>query len=270
MIWPSLDEKKRQILADENVIIIMGRGHSGTRIMTRICEKLGINLGATDELKSGDCASLYFTRTIKKVAIHDIDCNLTNSRKTWLQNRFNRSAYKYFHNLKPEGMWGWKFPETYLIGPYVRKTFPKARYIHLLRDGRDLAFKNHLTDDPNRKLGKVLLDHINALDDPHHLQAAASWACQVSAWDTFANDLPENSVLDLRFEDLVNDPWPEIEKIASFLKIPITQECRDFVSEEIDTSKAAQHRENPPEKIKEVIKEIGPVLEDQGYLEENR
>lgn len=250
---------------DQDVVIVMGRGHSGTRVMTRICERLGINLGATEELKSGDTADLRFTRSIKKIAIQDIDCNFTNRRKDWLQNRFNRSVHRYFRDLNPGGLWGWKFPETYLIGPYVREIFPKARYVHLLRDGRDLAFKHHLTDDPNRKLGRVLLDHIGALGKPHHLQAAASWEFQVNGWDAFAKTLPEGSVLDLKFEDLLQSPGEIVERLTGFLNTSITKECETFVAEELDTSKSRQHRENDPAQIAEVIDEIGETLERKGY-----
>lgn len=265
MLWPALVDKDREFLAEQEVIIIMGRGHSGTRVMTRICECLGVNVGATEGLKTGDTADLKFTRPIKKVAIHDIDCNFTNKRKKWLQNRFDQAVNKYYQRLQPTGLWGWKFPETYLIGPYVRETFPKARYIHLLRDGRDLAFKNHLTDDPNRKLGQVLLQHIGACDKPHHLQAALSWEYQVNGWDTFTKTLPEGKVIDFKFEDILKTPRETVSQLTEFLGVPMTQECDDFLSAELDTSKARQHRENDPAEVKEVIEAIGPTLKKFGY-----
>jgi hypothetical protein len=265
MFWPSLAAGKKQFLSGEEVVIVMGRGHSGTRVMTRICETLGLNLGATEELKSGDTADLRFTRPIKKIAIHDIDCNYTGSQKTWLQNRFERAVGKYHDRLQPTGTWGWKFPETYLIGPYVEETFPKAKYIHLLRDGRDLAFKNHLTDDPNRKLGKVLLEHIGALDKPHHLQSALSWEYQVEGWAAFAKRLPGERVIDFRFEDILTSPEDSTEQLAEFLGIPVTDECRDFLSRELDGSKARQHRENDPAQVEEVVAAIGGTLEQYGY-----
>ncbi|MEM9281985.1 MAG: sulfotransferase [Verrucomicrobiota bacterium] len=266
MIWLPLSEQRRRVLEDEEVIIIMGRGHSGTRVMTRICENLGINVGATSELKSGDTADLRFTRSIKKIAIHDINANQKGMTKPWLVNRFQRSVDRYLRDLKPTGMWGWKFPETYLIGPYVRETFPRARYIHLLRDGRDLAFKNHLTDDPNRKLGRVLLEHIGMMGQPHYLQAAASWEFQLNGWETFAETLPKGSVIDFRFEDLLSEPSECVESLAAFLGVPVTDQCKDFVARELDTSKRRQHRENDPSEVSKVVAKIGDTLRRYDYV----
>ncbi len=266
MWWLPLAEKHKKFLAGEEVVIIMGRGHSGTRVMTRICECLGVNVGATGELKTGDTTDLKFTRTIKKVATHDIDCNFTNERKSWLQNRFDRAVSKYYQGLDSREVWGWKFPETYLIGPYVRDTFPKARYIHLLRDGRDLAFKKHLTDDPNRKLGKVLLSHLGAMDKPHHIQAALSWEYQVNAWAAFAETLPEGSVIDFRFEDILRTPRESVAQLTEFLGLEMTEACDEFLTNELDTSKARQHRENDPKQVSEVIDVIGDSLKAYGYI----
>ena len=234
--------------------------------MTRICESLGINVGATPGLKTGDTADLKFTRSIKKIAIQDIDCNVRKESQPGLQNRFDWAAHRYYCGLSPSGAWGWKFPETYLIGPYVHKTFPSARYVHLIRDGRDLAFKNHLTDDPNRKLGKVLLGHLDALDKPHHLQAALSWEFQMKAWDSFAKELPGGSVIDFRFEDLLKEPETMVEQLTEFLRVEMTDSCRYFLETELDTSKARQHRENDPEKVREVVEAIGDTLEKYQYL----
>ncbi|NRB75994.1 MAG: sulfotransferase [Verrucomicrobiales bacterium] len=267
MFWLPLDQETKDFFKEEEVVIIMGRGHSGTRVVTRICETLGINVGATEELKSGDTADLKFTRPIKKVAIHDIDCNFTGSRKNWLLNRFQLAAGRYYKRLQPSGTWGWKFPETYLIGPYVHETFPKAKYVHLIRDGRDLAFKEHLTDDPHRKLGRVLLNHIGVMDQPHYLQAARSWEYQVKGWDAFASHLPEGKVIDFKFEDILTEPRESVERLTHFLGCPMTKACETFLQEELIVSKKKHHRENDPDEVAAVTEAIGDTLRAKGFLD---
>ena len=121
--------------------------------------------------------------------------------------RFQTAVYGYYVRLgAPPDHWGWKFPETYLIAPYVAATFPQARYVHLLRDGRDIAFKRHLTDDPKRQLGKKLLVAQRALALPHHIQTAISWAFQVERFEQFRQSCQAARIFDIKFEQLCERP----------------------------------------------------------------
>jgi hypothetical protein len=63
---------------------------------------------------------------------------------------------------------GLEIPGNLPDSPYITKTFPHARYMHMVHDGRDIAFKYHLTDDPKRKLGNRILTLQNALTLPYH------------------------------------------------------------------------------------------------------
>src|SRR5205823_1132143 len=39
--------------------------------------------------------------------------------------------------------WGWKVPRTILMLPFVHEIFPGMRAIHLVRDGRDMAYSRN-------------------------------------------------------------------------------------------------------------------------------
>ena len=124
--------------------------------------------------------------------------------------------------------------------------FPKARYLHLVRDGRDLAFKRHLTDNPRRRLGRLVLKTTGALQHPRHLQAALSWSYQVDQFDAFRPCLPPERILDLTFEQICATPSEATGRICSFLGVPMTEACRRYLAEEIDPRKISQHREVDP------------------------
>ncbi|MCU0990062.1 MAG: sulfotransferase, partial [Xanthomonadales bacterium] len=159
-----LPRKQRKQLARQSPVVIMGRGHSGTRLLAGILLHLGVDLNANlARHRSGDMLDQ---------AEHSVDPACVGQLGFRDLNRFSKASFAYYRRLDPGGRpWGWKFPETYLIGPYVRAVFPQARYIHLLRDGRDLAFKQHLTDLPQHRLGRAILRQQRALGDPRHLQA---------------------------------------------------------------------------------------------------
>ncbi len=247
-------------------IVIMGRGHSGTRILTWLCARLGVQLGEHPERKTGDVDDLKFSRRIKKIAIKASGTDWTSAEMASGPRSLEAAARKYFRNLgSPTGRWGWKFPETYLIGPLVERVFPEAVYIHLVRDGRDIAFKQHLTDDPTRKLGRKLLQYLNALEEPHHVQAARSWQHQVEQFRIFKATIPSERMLEMRYEDLCTKPREEGARLCAFLNLPMTDEAADYLATGIRSDKVAQYLENRPEHIAEVEARVGGLLSELGY-----
>jgi hypothetical protein len=265
--WRNRRTVKKQVafLASLQPVLIMGRGHSGTRVLSYACTHLGIQLGTTSA--TGDADDRTFTRTIKKIACRNLAPRTIDSVDGKDLIRFQDAVFRYYTKIgSPQTPWGWKFPETYLIGACVERTFPQARYIHMVRDGRDLAFKRHLTDDPNRTLGKKLLTHIGAMDLPHHLQAAMSWAFQVDRFDAFRKTLNANQVLDIQFEDICREPMAAMQDVCQFLNIPMTEQCESFITKQLDLGKIAQYKSEDPAKIQEIEQAIGDTLKRHGYL----
>ncbi len=246
-------------------VLIMGRGHSGTRVLSYACTHLGIQLGTTSA--TGDADDRTFTRTIKKIAGRNLQPPAYGNVDEKDLARFQKAVFRYYKKIgSQEALWGWKFPETYLIGPYVERTFPQARYIHMVRDGRDLAFKRHLTDDPERRLGRKLLTQIGAMGLPHHLQAALSWAFQVDRFDAFCGGLPADRVFYLRFEDMCLQPLALMHRLCDFLRIPMTVDCERYLARQLEAGKIAQYKSEEPEKIRDVEKAVGATLKRHGYL----
>lgn len=42
-----------------------------------------------------------------------------------------------------ERLWGWKEPNTHVVLPHLARCFPGLRYIHVVRDGLDMAFSRN-------------------------------------------------------------------------------------------------------------------------------
>lgn len=243
----------------------MGRGHSGTRVMAWALDALGIRMGTLKAKSTGDCQDRRFTGTIKKLARRTLHRPATASPAKRDLRAFQKAVHNYLEwmgDLKPA--WGWKFPETYLIGNIVDATFHNARYIHMIRDGRDLAFKFHLTDDPNRGLGRTLLEHLNAVDQPDHIQAALSWDFQVKRFGAIADRL-EDRLHTLTFEAFCHNPLEEMKRIASFLGVPMTLKCETYLKDHVNPAKIAQFRNEDPAKVTEVEKLISETLDRYGY-----
>lgn len=264
-----LGRNKISALQQLEPCVVMGRGHSGTRLVASICHHLGVEMG-TDAVKvpSGDPAENSFKHHQRFVATHSLDICSPEQLRAIDLNRFQKAVYGFHQRLAVnDGLWGWKFPETYLIGPYVEKTFPRARYIHLMRDGRDLAFKRHLTDVPEHRLARAILRRQDALGLPHHLQAGLSWALQVELFEQFRKSVADKRILELRYEDLVIDPLSAVSQICRFLDVPLTSAAREYVEKCINADQVGAFRSQDVIKVQEVEDHIGDTLRRQGYLE---
>lgn len=264
-----LAPEKAAVLARQPPVVVMGRGHSGTRLLAGILVHLGVEMG-TDltRHRSGDVLDRSFQQHIRKVAVRCVDPRRAGETGFMELNRFKKAAFGYYRRLDPGPRpWGWKFPETYLVGPYVRATFPTARYIHLLRDGRDLAFKAHLTDLPRHRLARAILRQQRALKDPRHLQAAKSWALQVELFDRFGRKLGADQLLEVRFEKLLAAPGEEANRICRFLGLEMTADCCRYLERVIDPVRASQYLREDPARVREVEQAIGPVLARFGYAD---
>jgi hypothetical protein len=269
-----LPHRTAERLAREEPVVVMGRGHSGTRVLSWALEELGVRLGTLAEKTTGDLQDRRFTRTIKKIAARELERPPLAEPRPADVRRLRRGAFKLLRWMErnaagwPDRVaWGWKFPETYLVGNVVDAVFPRARYVHMVRDGRDLAFKAHLTDDADRGLGRRLLRHLGALHEPRHLQAARSWDFQVRRFTEFESRLGDR-VHRLTFEELILDPEASTKRLCSFLGIGFTDACRRFLAESLRRGKVSQHREEDPARVAEVEALIGPTLEAWGYERE--
>jgi Sulfotransferase family len=97
--------------------------------------------------------------------------------------------------------WGDKRP-AYLnnIGT-IRRLFPDAQIVHIIRDGRDCVAS--LKEAPWHKGGVR--------------QAIAGWNQGMDAGRAAARHLPADTYFEIRYEALVADPKPELVKLCEFL-----------------------------------------------------
>jgi hypothetical protein len=262
--WGPSATEIREFLATQEPIVLMGRGHSGTRVLAYAVQALGVNLGFTNRMASGDPEDKRFRRGLAKLARRWDVGDVPPEREL---RPFCKLVYQWHRRLAPTGAWGWKYPETYLMAPHVHAVFPRARYLHIVRDGRDLAFKRHRTHDPDTVLGRRVLAKIGAIDEPGYLCAAISWAYQVELFTDFAHrHLSRDRVFDCTFEELCADPVGVTRQVATFLSRPMPDAAVQFLRDFTNPDKIADHRSRKPERIRAVEERIGPALRRFGYL----
>jgi hypothetical protein len=108
-------------------------------------------------------------------------------------------AYAERHG-KPR--WGDKTPHYVHHIDHLLRVWPKARFVVLVRDGRDVALSlRRMPFGPNNAWA-----------------AAQWWARGIQAGDRAQQDHPE-AVLTVRYEDLVRQPRDEVARVCAFLAL---------------------------------------------------
>ena len=205
------------------------------------------------------------------VQLKQEDINL--DRCTTFANTINEvfSAYARAHQ---KDIWGDKTPKYLFDIDILNKLFPDARYIHIIRDGRDVA-----------------LSFIRQWFGPNDFVSAMKfWERNVTFIRKMLNMLPDSQVMEIRFEDLVEKPREKLEAITNFLNLPFydnmisgyRKKAAQKVGERIDAHHANlskppsaeqsfKWKKNLSKADQAIAYEIaGPLLEELGYEPGNK
>jgi hypothetical protein len=122
----------------------------------------------------------------------------------------------FFKNLgESQGKirWGEKTPKNVLHLDYIFKHFPNTKFIHMIRDGRDVACS--LRHFPKRRIenGKIIpLNTANPLDE-----CIERWVHDVTIGRNWQG---HSGYAELKYEDLVFKTEESLIKLFSFLEEP--------------------------------------------------
>ena len=118
---------------------------------------------------------------------------------------------------------GEKTPDFCKQIPRLGALFPHAKFIHIVRDGRDTALST--LDWANEKKGPGKLGLWR--DDPVGT-CALWWRGQVSRGSRDGRRLADGRYHEIRYEDLVSDPEGRLKAISRFLEIPYSEQMSQF------------------------------------------
>ncbi|MFI5361136.1 MAG: sulfotransferase family protein [Elusimicrobiota bacterium] len=111
------------------------------------------------------------------------------------------ALYDQYRRAKGKRRWGCKSTFVIRYVDVVRRHHPHARFIHLVRDGRDVAASAKRS----------------VFNRFHPYYVGRLWAEQQRAAAVLAGNLPTESLLALRYEDLLDDPAREVRRVCGFL-----------------------------------------------------
>jgi hypothetical protein len=111
----------------------------------------------------------------------------------------------------------------------IVKHYPKAKFIHLIRDGRDVAcsFKEIAAKKLQTKYAPKLPTEISAI--------AIRWKENVNYIEQFLSELPKEQSISMQYEALLQNMPEEISKVANFLGIEVESQMFEYYNQSKDS-----------------------------------
>jgi Sulfotransferase family len=206
-------------------LIIGATGGSGTRVIARIALHAGYNLGRKLN-RSEDAVALFAFHTswVNPFVLAQYRCEkMTRWQLARMKEQFHAALARHLPEPERRGSrWGWKAPRSIYLLPFLQAEFPQLKFIHLIRDGRDMAFSKN--QNQLRKHGGAVLSWREHLFYSLPVRSALLWdQVNLRAADYADVNLHQN-YLRVRFEDLCAKPFEKTAEILNFLEAPIDPE----------------------------------------------
>lgn len=259
-------------------IIVFNKSHSGSRLLAQVLSGAGVFMGA-EVNESEDSLPVFemveylvkayypdFSRFFREADTHALEL---------LDDVFRRHLDGF-----PGGRWGWKLCETGYVLPVVAALFPEARYVHLLRDGRDVAFSDHVaprsafwkkvyfnTDRIRRWHGLPLSSTTYRLISP--LYNARHWANSVTVGRLYGAMAGER-YREVRFEGLVLDFERTVRDLLAELDLPFDEQAMGALQATLRPDRIGRHRRESRFRRWLAARELEPALSAFGYGTDDR
>lgn len=201
-------------------------GGSGTRVVAQILGEAGVAMAspinrAGDALEWPPYRAIFAAPALQQEPEELI---LDNTHRA-----FERLLVARREALGLSGRVGWKVPETFFRLKWLSAHFPRLQYVHLIRNGLDMAYSD------NQRQAKNWLE-ILELESHRDAAGRLSPATMLEYWlhanelatEAMARCVPGRGYL-LRFERLCSHPREEIASLLAFLQLP----CPDALLERL-------------------------------------
>lgn len=222
-------------------VAIGGVGGSGTRLVAELLRSLGFHLGSDLNTASD---TLWFTLLFKRLEIlqcsdEEFDC-LTQALVSglrggqplgtatvalvrqlaghdrpqhdaaWLRQRAESLLAATNQSARP-GRWGWKEPNTHVVIERLWQRLPDLRYVHVVRNGLDMAFSSN--QNQLQLWGPRLLDS----DGPVTPARSLSYWCRVHERANALLSANPDRMYWLDYDAFCSTPRRESAQLCEFL-----------------------------------------------------
>ena len=124
--------------------------------------------------------------------------------------------------------WGEKSPGHVFYWKEIKETYPNAKVVHIVRDGRDVA-----SSIINARMGPKT-----------YFAAAKMWCDYLDGIEKIKQDCPTDDFVEIRYEDLLSDPEENLQKICTTLGVEYSEKMLKFFEKNASYQTDATNLEN--------------------------
>ena len=272
--------------------IITGMHRSGTSMLTRMLNVLGVELGEPLVPPSYDNPKGFWeNRVFQGVNIRLLQwtkCNIDgfdHTRK--LQNTCRKLHTAAIPQSVKDGIadylkksfrgthWGWKDPRNTFTAPLWMDVFPAARLISVKRHGVDVAASLFTRSQSHwartSRLGTGMMFLAGAAAGPFARSSPADtleggfrlWEQYVDASTSLVAGHDQHRTLEIVYEDLLSDPAAHIRRLAEFVDASPSTDELEAMASRVEGRRALAHRDDSA--LADFAESVRPDLETRGY-----
>jgi hypothetical protein len=175
-------------------IVVGGTGGSGTRLVALLLQHAGVFMGEKDRVNYA----------MDSMPMNRVDVLYVRGEGDIHEEMKIRLAEHYGGR---SCVWGFKHTNSYLALPMWHHYFPDMYFVHVIRDGRDMAYAPH---------GGIHLFGLSPGINPGAKVLMALWASTNQTCANYGEALMEKYYR-VKYEDLCRSPVPTIEKMYESL-----------------------------------------------------
>jgi len=282
-ISSTLDPLRAEFARLPGPIVVFNKSHSGSRVLAELMAAGGIFMGAhcNESSDSLDMLDLVTLLVDKYYPDYSALWDPNSPRDEELTNLVRRSFERHLEGFDRDGAkpWGWKLCETTYILPVLDYCFPNAKFIHLIRDGRDVAFCDHHgpSDSWWRKIyfntDRIRTFHGMRLTGPAYRRRspvfnALHWVNSVTVGRNFGMMLRER-YREVRYEELCGNFGPVARRVLDFAGAPDPEAALRRMEPNIHATSIGKFSRQSRRHQRQVIEIMKPLLLSLGYLTED-
>jgi hypothetical protein len=282
-ISPTLSPLRAEFSRLPSPVIIFNKSHSGSRALAELLTAGGIFMGAHCNESRDSLDMLNVVQFLVGKYYPDYsplwDANAPADEE--LARLLRRSFEQHLAGFDPSGakFWGWKLCETTYILPVLDFLFPQAKFIHLIRDGRDVAFcDHHGPSDPWWSKIYFNTDKMRTfrgfrLTGPSYRRRspmfnALHWVNSVTVGRSFGMMLRER-YLEVRYEDVCRNFTPVARRVLQFAGAPEPEKAIGVMRPKIHSGSIGKFRQGSRRDQQQVMEIVKPLLLSLAYLKED-
>ena len=245
-------------------VIIGGTGGSGTRVIAQICMTAGFYMG--NFLNRASDARYFIAFTSRWIAPFLLREHLPLSevQKRHMQEEFEECLRRHVAENIEGRRWGWKQPRSMLLLPFLDASLPRMRFVHVIRDGRDIAYAQNQSQP--QMFGWALLGPRKSQELNPACLAMAFWNQANMVAATYGEQVMKERYHRIRFEDLCASPEETLQRFFHFLGEE-QGSLESYLPLISPPQTIGRWQDRPAAEIAELVSHGLPGLVSFGYLE---